>query len=317
MFRSAEEFEKPLRDIEEQIAELRRYPESLQREARLGSLEQKLDQTRAEIYGNLSRWQRTLVARHPKRPYTLDYVGELCTDFVELHGDRTYGDDPAIVAGFATFAGRSVCVIGQQKGRNTKEKVHRNFGMPNPEGYRKAMRVMRLAEKFGRPVLTFIDTPGAYPGSGAEARGVAESIAVNLRDMARLEVPILVTVIGEGGSGGALAIGVGDRINMFEHSVYSVISPESCSSILWRDAEHTEVAADALRLAAPDLLELGLIDRIISEPPGGAHSDPQGMATALGAVLEEQLADLGPVDVVALLERRYQKFRAMGAIASA
>lgn len=316
MYRKAEEFEKPLRDIEEQIAELRRYPESMQRDVRLERLQEKLAETRTEIYGSLSRWQTTLVARHPQRPYTLDYVRLLCADFVELHGDRLFRDDPAIVAGLAEFKGRSVCIVGQQKGRNTKEKLHRNFGMPNPEGYRKAMRVMRMAERFGLPVLTFIDTPGAYPGAGSEERGVAEAIAVNLREMARLRVPIVATVIGEGGSGGALAIGVADRVNMLQHAVYSVISPESCSSILWRDPDHAEEAADALRITAPDLVELGLVDDIVEEPSGGAHADPPATATMLGSLLQEQLRELERVPVDALIEARYAKFRAMGSFAA-
>lgn len=316
MYRNAEEFEKPLREIEEQIAELRRYPESMQRDVRLERLELKLVERREEIYKGLSRWETTLVARHPKRPYTLDYVAKMCTDFVELHGDRAYRDDPAIVAGLAEFGGRSVCVVGQQKGRNTKEKLHRNFGMPNPEGYRKSLRVMRMAERFGLPVLTFIDTPGAFPGSGAEERGVAEAIAVNLREMATLRVPIVVTVIGEGGSGGALAIGVGDRVNMLAHSVYSVISPESCSSILWRDQDHAEEAADALRLSAPDLLELGLVDEVVPEPSGGAHTDPAAMAATLASTLSAQLDELVQISTDDLLEARYQKFRAMGSFAA-
>lgn len=316
MYRNAEEFEKPLREIEEQIAELRRYPESMQRDARLESLEAKLAERREEIYKGLSRWETTLVARHPRRPYTLDYIAKMCSDFVELHGDRAYRDDPAIVAGLAGFGGRSVCVVGQQKGRNTKEKLHRNFGMPNPEGYRKALRVMRMAERFGMPVLTFIDTPGAFPGSGAEERGVAEAIAVNLREMASLRVPIVVTVIGEGGSGGALAIGVGDRVNMLAHSVYSVISPESCSSILWRDQDHAEEAADALRLSAPDLLELGLVDEAVPEPSGGAHTDPDAMAATLASTLTAQLDELSRLPTEELLSARYEKFRAMGSFAA-
>lgn len=314
MVRNAEEFERPIREIEEQIAEIRRYPESLQRQARLQSLEEKLDAAREEIYGNLTRWETTLVARHPKRPYSLDYIEAMFSDFVELHGDRCYGDDAAIVAGFGEFHGRSVAVIGQQKGRNTKEKLHRNFGMPNPEGYRKSLRVMRMAAKFGRPILTLVDTPGAFPGSGAEERGVAEAIAVNLREMSHLPVPIVVTVIGEGGSGGALAIGVGDRVNMLQNAVYSVISPESCSSILWRDADHAEEAADALRLTAGDLRELGLIDEIVPEPAGGAHADPPAMARTLDEVLQRQLDELERLPVETLLQGRYDKFRAMGAV---
>lgn len=316
MYRKAEEFEKPIREIEDQIAALRRYPESMQRDVRLQRLEKKLVETRSHIYSNLSRWQTTLVARHPRRPYTLDYIGQLFTDFVELRGDRLYRDDPAIVAGLAEFRGRSVAIVGHQKGRNTKEKLYRNFGMPNPEGYRKAVRVMRMAERFGLPILTFIDTPGAYPGSGAEERGIAESIAVSLREMATLQVPIIATVIGEGGSGGALAIGVSNRVNMFEHSVYSVISPESCSSILWRDAEHTEEAAEALRPTANDLIDLGLIDEIIPEPPGGAHTDPIASGESLAAVLSRQLDELTRLPGKSLVDHRYSKFRAMGSIAA-
>lgn len=312
MYRNAEEFEKPIRELEDQIAELQQYPESLQRDTRLERLQEKLRETTEGIYAHLTRWQTTLVARHPRRPYTLDYVERMFDGFVELHGDRLYADDAAIVAGFAELDGQSVCVIGHQKGRNTKSKLHRNFGMPHPEGYRKALRVMRLAEKFDRPILTFIDTPGAYPGSGAEERGVAEAIAVNLREMARLRVPIIATVIGEGGSGGALAIGVGDRVNMLQHAVYSVISPESCSSILWRDQEHTEEAAEALRLTAPDLQELGLIDDIVPEPLGGAHADPLVTMRELGAVLRRQLGELEAMTPEARIAARYDKFRAMG-----
>ncbi len=315
MDRKAEDFEKPIADLEKEIHELGLYPASAERDAKLADLEERLDTTRREIYDNLSRWQITLVARHPQRPYTLDYVDRLFNGFMELHGDRQFGDDPAIVAGFAEFNGRPICVVGQQKGRTTKAKLHRNFGMPHPEGYRKALRVMKLAEKFGRPVFTFVDTPGAYPGSDAEARGVAEAIAKNLREMATLRVPIIVTVIGEGGSGGALGIGVGDRVNILQYSTYSVISPESCSSILWRDPEHAEEAADALRLTSPDLVEMGLVDEIVPEPQGGAHNDPEAIASALGATLERQLDELSGVDSEALLEKRYQKFRGMGALA--
>jgi acetyl-CoA carboxylase carboxyl transferase subunit alpha len=252
------------------------------------------------------------VARHPARPYTLDYVEGLFTGFDEIHGDRAFGDDPAIVCGVAGFRGRSVVVVGHQKGRDTKQKVHRNFGMPKPEGYRKALRVMRLAEKFRLPVIAFVDTPGAYPGIDAEERGQAEAIARNLREMARLRAPIAVTVTGEGGSGGALAIAVGDRVNMLEHSVYSVISPEGCASILWRDAGRAEEAATAMKITASDLLALGIVDEIVPEPPGGAHSDPESTIATVGAVLERQLAELKSLSVDALLEARYQKFRRMG-----
>ncbi|MGD8328458.1 MAG: acetyl-CoA carboxylase carboxyltransferase subunit alpha [Acidobacteriota bacterium] len=315
MDRKAEDFEKPIAELEKQIHELTLFPASAERDARLAELEKQLDATRRQIYGNLSRWQVTLVARHPDRPYTLDYIGRLFNGFVELHGDRQFGDDPAIVSGFAELNGHPVCIVGQQKGRTTKSKLHRNFGMPHPEGYRKALRVMKLAEKFSRPVLTFVDTPGAYPGSGAEARGVAEAIAKNLREMAVLRVPVIVTVIGEGGSGGALGIGVGDRVNILQYATYSVISPESCSSILWRDPDHPEEAADALKLTAPDLREMGLVDEIIGEPEGGAHNDPEAMASALGVTLERQLDELRGLDLNVLIEQRYQKFRAMGALA--
>lgn len=315
MYRKAEDFEKPILEIEEQLRELRRYPQSEDRDARIEELEEELARTRREIYSDLTRWQVTLVARHPRRPYTLDYVERIFTDFVELHGDRAYGDDAAVVAGFARLEGEPVCIVGQQKGRTTRQKLHRNFGMPHPEGYRKALRVMRMAEKFGQPVLTFVDTPGAYPGAGAEERGVAEAIAVNLREMARLRVPIVVTVIGEGGSGGALGIGIGDRVNMLEYSIYSVISPESCSSILWRDPDHPEEAADKLKLTSADLLELGLIDDVLAEPPGGAHTDAEAMSRTIGEAVARQLEELRSQPLDRLLEARYDKFRAMGALA--
>lgn len=315
MYRKAEDFEKPILEIEEKLRELRRYPQSEDRDERIESLEEELEETRREVYSDLSRWQVTLVARHPRRPYMLDYVERIFSDFVELHGDRAYGDDPAIVAGFARFRGSPVCVLGQQKGRTTKQKLHRNFGMPHPEGYRKALRVMRLAEKFDRPVLTFVDTPGAYPGAGAEERGVAESIAVNLREMARLRVPILVTVIGEGGSGGALGIGIGDRVNMLEYSIYSVISPESCSSILWRDPDHPEEAADKLKLTSSDLLQLGLIDEILPEPLGGAHTDLETISTTVAEAVGRQLDEVADEPLEERLDRRYEKFRGMGALA--
>ncbi len=316
MYRKAEDFEKPIAELERQIHELALFPASAHRDAQLADLEKQLDETRREVYSDLSRWQVTLVARHSNRPYTLDYVERLFNGFLELHGDRQFGDDAAMVAGFAEFNGRPICVIGQQKGRTTKAKLKRNFGMPHPEGYRKALRVMKMAEKFARPILTFVDTPGAYPGSGAEARGVAESIARNLREMATLRVPIIVTVIGEGGSGGALGIGVGDRVNILQYSTYSVISPESCSSILWRDPDHPEEAADALRLTSPDLLEMGIVDEIIAEPQGGAHNDPEAIASTLGATLERQLDELLGIDADVLLEQRYGKFRGMGALAA-
>ncbi len=315
MYRKAEDFEKPIAELQVEIHELGLFPASPERDAQLAELEKRLDETRREIYSNLSRWQVTLVARHPNRPYTLDYVERLFNGFLELHGDRQFGDDAAIVSGFAEFNGHPICVIGQQKGRTTKSKLHRNFGMPHPEGYRKARRVMKMAEKFGRPVFTFIDTPGAYPGAGAEARGVAESIAANLREMSMLRVPIIVTVIGEGGSGGALGIGIGDRVNILQYATYSVISPESCSSILWRDPDHAEEAAEALKLTSADLREMGLVDEIIPEPEGGAHNDPEAMASTLGATLERQLDELLGVDGEVLIEKRYSKFRGIGALA--
>jgi len=315
MYRKAEDFEKPIAALQKEIHELGLFPASPERDAQLAELEDHLDETRREIYSNLSRWQVTLVARHPKRPYTLDYVERLFNGFLELHGDRQFGDDAAIVAGFAEFNGHPICVIGQQKGRTTKSKLHRNFGMPHPEGYRKARRIMKMAEKFGRPVFTFIDTPGAYPGAGSEARGVAQAIAVNLREMSTLRVPIIVTVIGEGGSGGALGIGIGDRVNILQYATYSVISPESCSSILWRDLDHTEAAAEALKLTSADLREMGLVDEIIPEPAGGAHNDPEAMASTLGATLERQLDELRDVDIEMILEKRYSKFRGIGALA--
>jgi acetyl-CoA carboxylase carboxyl transferase subunit alpha len=263
-------------------------------------------------FAKLTPWQKTQIARHPNRPYMLDYVSALFTEFVELHGDRRYGDDPAMVTGLALYKDRPVALIGHQKGRDTKQKIYRNFGMPKPEGYRKALRVMQLAEKFRRPVFTFVDTPGAYPGLDAEERGQAEAIAFNLREMAGLRTPIVVNVTGEGGSGGALAIAVGDRVNMFEHSVYSVISPEGCASILWRDPGRAEEAATAMKITAPDLARFGLIDEIVPEPPGGAHSDWDAMFRSLDAVLARQLAELSALSLDEIVEARYAKFRAMG-----
>lgn len=256
-------------------------------------------------------WQRVQLARHPRRPHALDYIQRIFTEFQEIHGDRAFADDPAIVCGMARFDDEPVMVIGQQKGRDTKQKLYRNFGMPKPEGYRKALRAMKLAAKFGRPILTLLDTPGAYPGIDAEERGQAEAIAVNLREMARLGVPILVTVIGEGGSGGALGLGVGNRVFMMENAIYSVISPESCAAIIWRDAGQAEKAAEALKMTAPDLLPLGLIDDVIPEPPGGAHENWDLAAQQLAARLRTALAELRPLSPTALIEDRYEKFRHM------
>src|SRR5436190_2682940 len=263
----------------------------------------------------LSAYQKVQLARHAQRPYFLDYIQHLCLDFVEMHGDRRFADDPAIVAGFGFFHGRLVCLIGHQKGRDTKQKVYRNFGMPKPEGYRKALRVMKLAEKFNRPILTFIDTPGAYPGIDAEERGQAEAIALNLREMSQLTVPIIATVTGEGGSGGALAIGVADRVNMLECSIYSVIAPERCSAILWRDQDHAADAAEALKITPEDLRRFNLIDEIIPEPEGGAHNDHAAMAATMDRVLDGQLRHLESIPVAKLIQQRYEKFRAMGAFA--
>lgn len=306
------DFEAPLLELQRQIEELARFPGDPEKERELARLEAELDRQRRDVFANLTPWQKTLVARHPLRPYTLDYVGALCEDFTEVHGDRRFGDDPAMVCGFGTFRGRAVAVIGHQKGRDTKQKIFRNFGMPKPEGYRKALRVMRLAEKFGRPVLTFVDTPGAYPGLDAEERGQAEAIAFNLRELAVLGVPIVVNVTGEGGSGGALAIAVGDRINMLEHAIYSVISPEGCASILWRDPARAEEAAAAMRITAPDLKALDIVDEIVPEPPGGAHAHPERLFETLGALIQRQLEELTALPPADLLRRRQEKFRCMG-----
>ncbi len=310
---SEDAFEEPIAELERRIEELSAYPAGRETLSEIERVRARLDALRRDIYARLTPWQKTLVARHPQRPYTLDYVRYLIEDFVELHGDRTFRDDPAIVAGFGVFRGRAVCVVGQQKGRDTKEKLRRNFGMPQPEGYRKALRIMKMAEKFRRPLLTFIDTPGAYPGIGAEERGQAEAIAMNLREMARLRTPVMATVTGEGGSGGALALGVGDVVNILEHAVYSVISPEGCAAILWKDQERwKKESARALRLTAQDLKELGLVDEVIPEVPGGAHTDHQVTARLVGDCLESQLPDLERLDPEDLLERRHLKFRRMG-----
>jgi len=308
------DFEAPFAEGLKRLTELRAYRGDPGKEREAAVLKAQLDKDRREVYANLTSWQRTLVARHGNRPYTLDYIGALLTDFMEVKGDRRFADDPAIICGFGMFNGRAVCVIGHQKGRDTKAKIHRNFGMPKPEGYRKAMRIMRMAEKFGRPIITFVDTPGAYPGLDAEERGQAEAIAFNLREMAKLTVPVIVTVVGEGGSGGALAIAVGNRVNMLENSVYSVITPEGCASILWRDAARAPEAAKAMKVAAPDMKALGLIDDIIEEPPGGAHSDHDATFEAVRTVLSRQLTELSAKSVRELLDERYDKFRAMGRI---
>jgi len=303
---------RDIEQLEQEVEELRRLSSPAGPDGELERLRREVHELKREFYANLGAWQRTQLSRHFQRPYTLDYVRLLFTDFSELHGDRGCGDDPAIVAGLARFHGRPVALIGHQKGRDTKQRLARNFGQAKPEGYRKALRVMHLAAKFGRPVFTFVDTPGAYPGIDAEERGQAEAIARNLREMARLPVPILVTITGEGGSGGALAIAVGDTVNMLEHSIYSVISPEGCASIMWRDASKAELAAAALKITARDLLELGLIDEIVPEPDGGAHLDHEAAAQLLDPVLQRWLQQLERLPVAELLQRRYEKFRRMG-----
>ncbi len=301
-----------LRNLEQELKRLAGGPEGGHTESRIEQLEFRIDTLRQEMTDHMNAYEKVRLARHPQRPYFLDYVDAIFDEFEEWHGDRNFGDDRAIVAGFAFFRGRAVCLVGHQKGRDTKQKLYRNFGMPKPEGYRKALRIMKLAEKFGRPILTFIDTPGAYPGMDAEERGQAEAIAVNLREMAGLSVPIIATITGEGGSGGALAIGLADRVNMLQFSIYSVIAPESCSAILWRDQQHAAEAAEALRLTPEDLKNLELIDEIVPEPAGGAHSDAAVMADTLASVLDAQLQALGGTPVERLLDDRYRKFRRMG-----
>jgi acetyl-CoA carboxylase carboxyl transferase subunit alpha len=309
------DFEKPIVELERKIEELKQLTSAeLDFDQEIRKLEKKARKLQQEIFDDLSPWQKVQLSRHPGRPYTLDYVDELFEDFVELHGDRAFADDESIVSGLARFEGRSVLVIGHQKGRNTKENLRRNFGMPRPEGYRKAIRLMDLATRFSRPILTFIDTPGAYPGIGAEERGQAEAIARNLEVMAGLEVPIIATVIGEGGSGGALAIGVADRILMLEYAIYSVISPEPCSSILWRDPSHAAEAAAALKLTAADIQRLGIADEVVPEPPGGAHRDFALAAERLRPVLRRHLSEVEQLAPDARLEGRYRKFRMMGVV---
>ncbi|MFA5515675.1 MAG: acetyl-CoA carboxylase carboxyltransferase subunit alpha [Desulfuromonadales bacterium] len=307
------DFEKPLVELEQKIRELREYStEKVDFSGEIKKLEKKADKLRDEIFLNLTRWQRTQLARHVNRPFTLDFVRNVFTDWVEVHGDRNFRDDPAIVCGFARLDGEPCCVIGHQKGRDTKEKVYRNFGMPNPEGYRKALRVMQMAEQFGLPIFTFVDTPGAFPGIGAEERGQAEAIARNLREMAALKVPVIVTITGEGGSGGALGIAVGNRVMMMEYSVYAVISPEGCAAILWSDGTKGPQAAEALKLTSSDIAELGcVIDEVIPEPLGGAHNDQHKAAENVKKFLKKHLAELKKLSPEELVEQRYQKFRAM------
>lgn len=307
------DFEKPIAELETKIGELREYStDSVDFSGDIQKLEKKAEKLKTEIYSKLTRWQRTQLARHANRPHTLDYLEHVFTDFFEVHGDRNFRDDPALICGFAKIDGKPCCVIGHQKGRNTKEKVHRNFGMANPEGYRKALRVMQMADQFGLPIFTFVDTPGAFPGIGAEERGQAEAIARNLREMAMLKVPIIVTITGEGGSGGALAIAVGNRVMMFQYSVYAVISPEGCAAILWNDGAKGPQAAEALKLTAQDVDSLGtVIDDVIPEPLGGAHQDHQLAAATLKDYLLKHLPELEGLSAEELIEQRYQRFRAM------
>jgi acetyl-CoA carboxylase carboxyl transferase subunit alpha len=305
------DFEQPLLELETRIAELQAQDDPATRDE-VGRLEERLARLRQRTFASLTPWQTTQLARHPRRPHTRDFCRLLFEDFLELHGDRLYGDDPAIVGGLARFEGSGVVVLGHQKGRETREKLARNFGMPHPEGYRKALRLMQMAEKFEKPVITFIDTPGAYPGIGAEERGQAEAIARNLRTMAALRTPIIAVVAGEGGSGGALAIGMGNRVLMLEHAVYSVISPEGCAAILWGDGAKAAEAAEIMKITAKDLLRLGVVDAVVPEPPGGAHRDWESTAANLRAVLVEHLQELRTKSPDGLVRERYEKFRRIG-----
>lgn len=308
------EFEKPLRELEKQLDALHQQSleNNIDMSKELATIEAKIETTRREIYLNLTPWQRVQVARHPKRPYALDYINALCVDFQELHGDRQFNDDRALIGGTAFFEGQSVMIIAQQKGRDTKENIIRNFGMPQPEGYRKALRLMKLAEKFNLPVITFIDTPGAYPGVESEARHVSEAIAVNLREMAMLKVPSIAVIVGEGGSGGALGIGVTDRVLIFENAYYSVISPEGCAAILWKDRANAPKAAEALKLNASSLKDMDVVDDVIAEPLGGAHNDPAAAAAGLKKALIKHLKALSGKATSKLLDERYERYRALG-----
>ena len=308
------DFEKPIAELEHRLQEARKQPDH--NGETIKAFEAQLENLKRKVYGNLTAWQRVQLARHPQRPYTLDYISLLCTDFIQIHGDRLFSDDKALVGGFAKFEGQTCVVMGHQKGRDTKENLMRNFGSAHPEGYRKAIRLMQMAQKFHHPIIIFIDTPGAYPGIGAEERGQAHSIAYNMREMARIAVPIYVCVIGEGGSGGALGVGVGDWVATLENAYYSVISPEGCAAILWRDRARAADAAAALRLTAADLLELGVIDEMIEEPLGGAHHDPEMVAQRLRASILRFLKLAKPMDSAALIERRYERFRKLGAFST-
>ncbi len=308
------DFEKPIEELEKKIEELRNLSETegISLEDEIKPLEKKLNDLRKKIFSSLTPWQKVQLARHPDRPYTLDYINLIFNDWVELHGDRLFADDPAIVSGFATLEGIPFTIVGHQKGRTVEEKIKRNFGMPHPEGYRKALRVMKTGAKFGRPIIAFIDTPGAFPGIGAEERGQAMAIAVNIKEMAVLPVPIIVIVTGEGGSGGALAIGVGDRVYMQENAMYSVISPEGCASILWRDQKYKDKAAESLKITAKDLLKMGVIDGIIPEPPGGAHRNPEGAAKILKKTILDTYRELSKIKGDELIFKRIEKFGEMG-----
>lgn len=306
------EFERPLVELEKSIADLRLASPHRELEGQVAKLEERVAKLTKEIFADLTPWQKVLLSRHPDRPHFVDLAGRLFTDFVELHGDRRYADDPAVITGFATFSGQSVCVIGQEKGRSTRDRVKRNFGMAHPEGYRKALRIVELAERYRRPVLTFIDTPGAYPGVGAEERGQSEAIGESILRFSQLKVPIIATVIGEGGSGGALALAVSDRTLMLEYSTLSVITPEGCASILWRDAAHAAEAAAQLKLLSRDAFGLGVVDEVVDEPRGGAHRDPAAAAELLARALRSALIGVQAIPAETLLERRYQRLRKLG-----
>lgn len=308
------EFEEPIGVLLKEIEALSMLPGTEQRRLDLNRLERRVESIRADIYSRLTPWQQVLVARHPSRPTTLDYVERLFTEFIEIHGDRRFADDHAIIAGLALYKGAPVMIVGHQKGRDTKQKIYRNFGYARPEGYRKALRAMQLAQKFRRPIVCFVDTPAAYPGIESEERGVAEAIALNLREMMMLEVPVIIIVHGEGGSGGALGIAVGDRVLMHEHAIYSVIPPEGCAAILWRDAARKIEAADALKITAADLRQVRIIDEIVPEPVGGAHTNPNEAATLLDSALQRVLAEVVALSTAERLELRYQRFRALGQV---
>ncbi len=308
------DFERPIIELERKIEEMREISaaDGVDLSQEIEKLEEKLNKLIEKIYSNLNRWQRVQLARHPNRPYTMDYIERITSDFIELHGDRYFADDKAIITGLATIEGRKIVLIGHQKGKNTKDNIYRNFGMPHPEGYRKALRVMKLAEKFNKPIVSLIDTPGAYPGIGAEERGQAEAIAKNLFEMSRLRVPVLIVIIGEGASGGALGIGIGDRILLLENTWYSVISPEGCASILYHDAGKAPIAAEAMKVTARDLEKLGIADEIITEPPGGAHRNPSKMAEILKEAILRNLDELSKIPIDELIKKRIAKFSQMG-----